>query len=189
MELELTRMEQSEDDLTDSSDREDSDMGINETHWPSDPSEIKGRIHAYIAHEQEILVEVLSELESEIQTSPENIIVERIKRCFRCIDEVIEYATQFLKQARLTEIRDFTGFYYEIENNAKQAIRQALTVVSTLRGGNLFHLAPSVKELVIELDGIRILVSRKTLEQVEETLEKYGTRRTHTLREIEKLFP
>ncbi len=189
MELGLTRMEQSEDDLTDSSDREDSNMGISETPWPSDPSEVKSRIHAYIAHEQEILAEVLGEIESEIQTSPENIIVERIKRCFRCIDEMVEYAIQFLKQARLTEMRDFTGFYYEMECDAKQAIRQALTIVSTLRRGNLFHLAPSVKGLVIELDDIRILVSRKTLEQVEETLEEYGTRRTHTLREIEKLFP
>jgi hypothetical protein len=189
MELELTRMEQSEDDLTDSSDREDSNMGMSETHWPSDPSEVKCKIHAYIAHEQEILAEVLGELESEIQTSPENIIVERIKKCFECIDDTIEYATQFLKQACLIEMRNFTGFYYETENNAKQAIRQALTVVSTLRRGNLFYLAPSVKGLVIELDYIRILVSRKTLEQVEETLEEYATRRTHTLREIEKLFP
>ena len=48
MELELTRMEQSDDELTDSSDREDSNMGISETHWKSDPSGIKCRIHAYI---------------------------------------------------------------------------------------------------------------------------------------------
>jgi len=189
MELELTRMEQSDDDLTDSSDIEDSNMGISETHWPNDPSEIKCRIHAYIAHEQEILAELLSELGSEIETSPVNIIVERIKRCFKCIDEIIEYATQFVKQARLIEMRNFTGFYYERENDAKQAIRQALTIVSTLRRGNLFHLAPSVKELVIELDDTRILVSRKTLEQIEETLGKYGTRRAHTIRKIERLFP
>ncbi len=123
MELELSRMEQSDDDLTDSSDREDSNMGISETHWPRDPSEVKCRLHAYIAHEQEILTELLNELESEIQTSPENIIIERIKRCFRCIDDMIEYATQFMKQARLIEMRDFTGFYYDMENDAKQAIR------------------------------------------------------------------
>ena len=113
MELELTRMEQSDDDLTDPSDSEDSDMGISETQWPSDPSEVKCRIHAYIAHEQEILAEVLGELESEVQTSSENTIIERIKRCFRCIDDMIEYATQFLKQACLIEMRDFTGFYYK----------------------------------------------------------------------------
>jgi len=189
MELELTRMEQSEDDLTDPSDSEDSNMGISETHWPSDPSEIKCRIHAYIAHEQEHLIELLNELESEVRISSENILVERIKRCFRCIDDITEYTTQFLKQARLTEMRDFTGFYHEIENDAKQAIRQALTVLSTLRRGNLPHLASPVKELVKELDDIRILVSRKTLEQVEETLQEYGTRRTHTLRRIERLFP
>jgi hypothetical protein len=187
MELELTRMEQSDDDLTDSSDREDSNMGISETHWPNDPSEVKSRLHAYIAHEQEILAELLSGLEPEIQTSSESIIVERIKRCFRCIDDIIEYATQFLKQARLIEMRDFTGFYYEMENDAKQAIRQALTIVSALRRGNLFYLAPSVKGLVKELDDIRVLVSRKSLEQIEETLEGYGIRRTYVLREIEKL--
>jgi len=187
MELELTRMEQSEDDLTDSSDREDSNIGISETHWPSDPSEIKCRCHAYIAHEQETLAELLSELDSEIETSPNNIIVEKLKRCFRCIDDMIEYATQFLKQARLIEMRDFTGFYYEMEDDAKQAIRQALTIMSTLRRGNLSFLAPSVKGLVIELDEIRVLVSRRTLEQVEETLEGYSIRRTYILREIEKL--
>jgi hypothetical protein len=189
MELELIRMEQSDDDLTDPSDSEDSDMGISETHWPSDPSEIKCRLHAYIAPEQENLAELLSELESEVQTSSENTIVERIKECFRCVDKVIEYTTQFLKQARLIEMRDFTGFYYEMENDAKQANRQALTILSIIRRGNLSYLASSVKGLVKELDDIRILVSRKTLEQVEETLEEYGTRRTHTLREIEKLFP
>jgi len=158
MELELTRMEQSEDDLTDPSDSEDSNMGISETHWPSDPSEIKCRLHAYIAHEQEHLIELLNELESEVQTSSENILVERIKRCFKCIDDITEYATQFLKQARLIEMRDFTGFYYEIENDAKQANRQALTILSTLRRGNLSHLASPVKELVKELDDIRILL-------------------------------
>ncbi len=63
--------------------------------------------------------------------------------------------------------RAFIGFYYEIENDAKQATRQALTVLSTLRRGNLPRLASSVKELVKELDDIRILVSKKTLEQVE----------------------
>jgi len=189
MELELTRMEQSEDDLTDPSDSEDSNMGISETHWPSDPSEIKCRLHAYITHEQEHLIELLNELEPEVQTSSANIIVEKIKRCFRCIDDITEYTTQFLRQARLTEMRDFTGFYYEIENDAKQAIRQALTVLSTLRRGNLSRLASSVKELVKELDDIRILVSKKTLEQIGETLQEYGTRRTHTLRQIERLFP
>jgi len=189
MELELTRMEQSDDDLTDPSDSEDSNMGISETHWASDPSEIKCRLHAYIAHEQEHLIELLNELESEVQTNSENIIVEKIKRCLRCIDDIIEYTTQFLKQAHLIEMRDFTGFYYEIENDAKQANRQALTILSTLRRGNLSHLASSVKELVKELDNIRILVSKKTLEQIEETLKEYGTRRTYTLRQIERLFP
>ena len=182
-------MEQSEDDLTDPSDIEDSNMGISETHWPSDPSEVKCRLHAYIAHEQEILAELLSQLESEVRTNSENILVEKIKRCFRCIEEIIQYATQFLKQARLIEMINFTGFYYEIENDAKQANRQALTILSILRRGNLSRLASSAKELVIELDDIRILVSKKTLEQVEETLQEYGTRRTHTLRQIERLFP
>jgi hypothetical protein len=64
-----------------------------------------------------------------------------------------------------------------------------LMLLSTLRRGNLSHLASSVKELVIELDDVRILASRKTLEQVEKTLEEHGTRRTRILRQIERLFP
>jgi hypothetical protein len=68
MELELVRMEQSDDDLTDSSDREDSDIRESRPHWPDDPSEIKCRCHAYIAHEQEILTEKLYELDLEIET-------------------------------------------------------------------------------------------------------------------------
>jgi hypothetical protein len=117
MELELTRMEQSDDDLTDSSDREDSNMGISETHWPSDPSEIKSRCHAYIAHEQETLAELLSELDSEVETSPENIIVEKLKRSFKYVDNMIEYASQFLSQALFVEMRTFTGFYYEMHED------------------------------------------------------------------------
>jgi len=188
--LELTRMEQSDDDLTDSSDREDSDTRESESHWPSDPSEIKCRCHAFIAHEQETLARLLHELSAEIEPNSGNSlveIVEKLKRCFKCVDDMVEYATQFLKQAILIEMKDFTGFYYEMEEDARQIIRQALTIISTLRRGNLFFLVPSVKELVIDLDDIRVLVSRKTLEQVEETLEGYDIRRTHILREIERL--
>jgi hypothetical protein len=190
MELELTRMEQSDDDLTDSSDREDSDTRESEPHWPSDPSEIKCRCHALIAHEQETLAELLHELETEVESNSENSpveIVEKLKRCFKCIDEMMEYATQFLRQALRVEMRNFTGFYYGMHEDASQSIRQALTIVSKLRRGNLFFLVPSAKGLVVELDEIRVLVSRKTLEQVEETLEGYDIKRTYTLREIEKL--
>ncbi len=178
-------MEQSDDDLTDSSDIEDSNMGISETHWPSDPSEIKCRCHAYIAHEQEILAELLSELDSEVETSSENIIVEKLKRCFKCIDDMIEYASQFLSQALFVEMRTFTGFYYEMNEDASQSIRQTLTIISKLREKKLFLLVPLVKDLVIDLDDIKTLVSRKTLEQVRETLESYYTRRAHTRRKIE----
>ena len=192
MELELTRMEQSDDDLTDSSDREDSDTREIRSHWPSDPGEIKCRCHALIAHEQEILARLLHELSAEIEPNSENSpveIVEKLKRCFKCADDMIEYATQFLKQALLVEMRDFTGFYYEMYEDARKIIGQALTIISTLRRGNLFFLVPSVKELVIDLDDIKVLVSRKTLEQVEETLEGYDIRRTHILREIERVRP
>ena len=185
MELELTRMEQSDDELTDSSDREDSNMGISETHWPSDPSEIKCRCHAYIAHEQETLAELLSEIDSEIETSPENIIVEKLKRCFKCINDMIEYASQFLSQALFVEMRTFTGFYYEMNEDASQSIRQTLTIISKLREKKLFLLVPLVKDLVIDLDDVKTLVSRKTLEQVRETLERYYTKRAHTCRKIE----
>ncbi len=185
MELESTNMEQSDDDLADSSDREDSDARETRSHWPNDPSEIKCRCHAFIAHEQETLAEKLSELNSEMETSSENIIVEKLKRCFKCVDDTIEYANQFLNQALLVEMKNFTGFYYEMHEDASQSIRQALTIVSKLRERNLFLLVPLVKDLVIDLDDIRILVSRTTLEQVKETLEGYNIRRTHIRRRIE----
>ncbi len=141
MELELTRMEQSDDDLTDSSDREDSDIRESESRWPSDPSEIKCRCHALIEHEQEILTRLLHELSAEIEPNSGNSlveIVEKLKRCFKCVDDMIEYATQFLKQAFLIEMKDFTGFYYEMEEDARQTIRQALAIMNTLRRGNIF---------------------------------------------------
>jgi len=185
MELESTRMEQSEDDLTDPSDSEDSNMGISETHWPSDPSEIKCRLHAYIAHEQEHLIELLNELESEVQTSSENILVERIKRCFRCIDDIIEYATQFLKQARLIEMRDFTGFYYEMHDDADTANTKTLTIISLLEEKNFFSLIPVVEDLTSEIDQIKVIVSNTTLEQVEETLKNYASKRSLNRRKIE----
>jgi hypothetical protein len=160
-------------------------MGISETHWPSDPSEIKCRCHAYIAHEQETLAKLLSELGSEIDTSPENIIVEKLKRCFKCIDDMMEYASQFLSQALFVEMRTFTGFYYEMNEDASQSIRQTLTIISKLREKKLFLLVPQVKDLVIDLDDVKTLVSRRTLEQVRETLERYYTRRAYTCRKIE----
>jgi hypothetical protein len=187
MELESANMEQSDDDLTDSSDREDSDARKTRSHWPNDPSEIKCRCYAYIAHEQEILAEKLYELDLEVETSPENVIVEKLKRCFNCVDDIFEYANQFFNQALLVEMRNFTGFYFEMHEDASQSIRQALTIVSKLRRGNLFFLVPLVKDLVTELIDIKVLVSRTNLEQVKETLESYNSRWMRTLREIEKL--
>ncbi len=183
--MESINTEQSDDDQIDSSGREDFD--IRQTSWPSDPSEIKCRCHAYIAHEQETLAEKLFELNSEIEASSEYDIIELLKRCFKCMDDIIKYATQFLKQALLVEMRNFTGFYYEMYEDATLSIRQALTIVSKLRERNVFLLVPVVKDLVLDLDDIKILVSRKTLEQVKETLEGYSIRQTHILREIEKL--
>jgi hypothetical protein len=188
MELESTNMEQSDDDLTDSSDREDSGTRETRPHWPSDPSEIKCRCHAFIAHEQETLAEILHELNSEIETNSENSIaeiIERLKRCFKCVDDIIEYANQFLNQALIVEMRTFTGFYYEMHEDASQSIRQTLTIVSKLRERSLFLLIPLVKDLAIDLGDVRILVSRTTLEQVKETLEGYNIRRTHICRKIE----
>jgi hypothetical protein len=84
-------------------------------------------------------------------------------------------------------MRNFTGFYYEMYEDARQSIGQAITIISKLRRRNLFSLVPSVKELVVDMDEVKVLVSRKTLEDVKETLEGYDIRRAHIIREIEKL--
>jgi hypothetical protein len=63
-----------------------------------------------------------------------------------------------------------------------------LTIINNLRKRNLFLIVPLVKDLTLDLDEIKVLVSRTTLEQVEEVLEGYRIKRSHIRRKIENFI-
>jgi len=188
--IELIDIEESEDDpinllmreMDESEDSEDYGEGIP---LYDDASEIIGRAHSFISHEQETLDEKLDKMISEIEYSTENDILEDLRRCFRTMDDSILCATQFLEQAIEKQVETFTGFYYEMYEDARQSIMKTLTIVSKLRERNLFPLVPLVKDLTLDIDDIKVLVSRTTLEQVKEILEGYKIRRSHIRRKIE----
>ena len=49
-------------------------------------------------------------------------------------------------------------------------------------------MVPLVKDLILDLDEIKVLVSRTTLEQVEEVLEGYRIKRSYIRRKIENFI-
>jgi hypothetical protein len=50
---------------------------------------------------------------------------------------------------------------------------------------NLLSLIPVVEDLTSEIDQIKVFVSNTTLEQVEETLKNYASKRSLNRRKIE----
>jgi hypothetical protein len=196
--IELIDLEESDDDpidlimrsLDESEDSEDYDEDYGEGTSRGIPmfteaSEIISRAHSFIAHEQETLDEKLDEIISESESSTENDMLEHLRRCFEIIDDSIVWANQFLDQAIEKQVDSFCGFYYEMHDNAEQAITKTLTVISKLKEKNLFSMVPVVEDLTSEIDQIKILVSHTTLEQVEETLKNYASKRSLNRRKIE----
>ena len=95
------------------------------------------------------------------------------------------WANQFLDQAIEKQIGSFRGFYYEMHDDAEIAINKTLTIISLLEEKNLFSLIPVVEDLTSEIDQIKVIVSNTTLEQVEETLKNYASKRSLNRRKIE----
>jgi hypothetical protein len=65
---------------------------------------------------------------------------------------------------------------------------KTLTIINNLRKRNLFQMVPLVKDLTLDLDEIKVLASRTTLEQVEEVLEGYRIKRSYIRRKIENFI-
>jgi hypothetical protein len=196
--IKLIDMEESDDDpvdlimrdLDESEDSEDYSEDYGEGTSRGIPmfteaGEIIGRVLAFIAHEQETLDEELDKIISELENSTENDILKYLRRCFETIDDSIVWANRFLDQAIEKQVDSFRGFYYEMHDDAEQAITKTLTVVSKLKEKNLFSLVPVVEDLTSEIDQIKTLVSNTTLEQVEETLKNYASKRSQNRRRIE----
>ena len=59
------------------------------------------------------------------------------------------------------------------------------SIISLLEEKNLLSLTPVVEDLTSEIDQIKVLVSNTTLEQVEETLKNYASKRSLNRRKIE----
>jgi len=62
---------------------------------------------------------------------------------------------------------------------------KTLTITSKLRERNLLQLLPLVKDLTLDLSEIKILVSRTTLKQIENFLERYRFKKSYIHRKIE----
>jgi len=196
--VELINLEESDEDpidlvmkcLDESSDSEDCDEDYGEGTSRGIPmfteaSEIISRAHSFIAHEQETLDEKLDEIIYEFENSTENDMLRYLRKCFKIIDDSIRWANQFLDQAIEKQIDSFRGFYYEMHDEAEIAINKTLTIISLLEEKNLFSLIPVVEDLTSEIDQIKVLVSNTTLEQVEETLKNYASKRSLNRRKIE----
>jgi len=197
--VELINLEESDEDpidlvmkcLDESSDSEDCDEDYGEgtsrgiPMFTEEASEIISRAHSFIAHEQETLDEKLDEIIYEFENITENDMLKYLRKCFKIIDDSILWANQFLDQAIEKKIDSFRGFYYEMHDDAEIAINKTLTIISLLEEKNSFSLIPVVEDLTSEIDQIKVLVSNTTLEQVEETLKNYASKRSLNRRKIE----
>jgi hypothetical protein len=154
----------------------------------TEASEIISRAHSFIAHELETLDEKLDEIIYEFEGSTEYDMLQYLRKCFEIIDDSITWANQFLDQAIEKQIDSFTGFYYEMHDDAEIAITKTLTIISLLEEKNFFSLIPVVEDLTSEIDQIKVIVSNTTLEQVEETLKNYASKRSLNRRKIENFL-
>jgi hypothetical protein len=163
---------------------EDLDASEVDSHRSDDSNEVKRRFHDFMSHEIEILNQILVDMISAVENTSENTIISQLERCFECIDNMMIYANQFINQAQSVNMKHFIRFY-SLYDRIRHSIMRTLTVINNLRKRNLFQIVPLVKDLTLDLDEIKVLVSRTTLEQVEEVLEGYKIKRSYIRRKIE----
>jgi hypothetical protein len=166
---------------------EDSNTSEIDSHRSDDFNEVRRRFHDFMSHEIEILDQILVEMISVVENISESTIISQLKRCFECIDDMMIYANQFIKQAQSVERKHFIRFH-SLYDEIRHSIMKTLTIVNNLRKRNLFKLVPLVKDLTLDLDEIKVLVSRTTLEQIKEVLEGYRIKRLYIHREIENFI-
>jgi len=146
-------------------------------------SDDSSECHNSISHELEILDRILSEIISNIENSPENTILSRLRECFGCIDNIMTHASQFINQAQSIEIKHFIGFN-SLQEGVRFSMTKTLNITSKFRERNLLQLVPLVRDLTLDLSEVKILVSRPTLKQVENFLERYRFKRSYIHRKI-----
>ena len=166
---------------------EDLDASEVDSHRSDDSSEVRCRFHDFMSHEIEILNQILVDMISAVENTSENTIISQLERCFECIDNMMVYANQFINQAQSVNTKYFVRFY-SLYDRIRHSIMRTLTIINNLRKRNLFQMIPLVKDLTLDLDEIKVLVSRTTLEQAEEVLEGYRIKRSHIRRKIENFI-
>jgi hypothetical protein len=166
---------------------EDLDASEVDSHRSDDSNEVKHRFHDFMSHEIEILDQILVEMISAVENTSENTIISQLERCFECIDNMMIYANQFINQAQSVNMKHFIRFY-SLYDRIRHSIMRTLTIINNLRKRNLFQMIPLVKDLTLDLDEIKVLVSRTTLEQVEEVLEGYRIKRSYIRRKVENFI-
>jgi len=165
---------------------ESENSGINEidSYWSEETSESESKCHNSISRELEILDRILSEMISNIGDSSENTILLKLRECLGCINNIMIHASQFINQTQAVERTHSIGF-----NSLQECVRinmaKTLTVTSKLRERNLLQLLPLVKDLTLDLSEIKILISRTTLRQIENFLERYRFKKSYIRRKIE----
>ncbi len=155
-----------------------------DSHWSKEPSESVSRCHNSISHELENLDRILSEMISNIGNSSEDTILLKLRECLGCIGDIIIHASQFINQTQAIERTHPIGFD-SLQEDVRTNITKTLIVTSKLRERNLLKLIPLVKDLTLDLSEIKILVSRTTLRQIENFLERYRFKKSYTRRKIE----
>jgi len=166
---------------------EDLDTSEVDSHRSDDSNKVKHRFHDFMSHEIEILDQILVEMISVVENTSENTIISQLERCFECIDNMMIYADQFINQAQAVNMKHFIRFY-SLYDRIRHSIMRTLTIINNLRKRNLFQMVPLVKDLTLDLDEIKVLVSRTTLEQVKEVLEGYRIKRSYIRRKIENFI-
>jgi len=164
---------------------ESENSGINEidSHWSEETSESENKCHNSISHELEILDRILSEMILNIGNSSENTTLLKLRECLGCINGIMIHTSQFINQTQAVERTHSIGF-----NSLQECVRinmtKTLTVTSKLKERNLLQLLPLVKDLTLDLSEIKILVSRTTLRQIENFLERYRFKKSYIRRKI-----
>ena len=166
---------------------EDLDASGIDSHRSDDSNEVRCRFHDFMSHEIEILDQILVEMISVVENISENTIISQLKRCFEYIDNMMIYVNQFINQAQSVKMKHFIRFY-SLYDGIRHSMMRTLTIINNLRKRNLFQMVPLVKDLILDLDEIKVLVSRTTLEQVEEVLEGYRIKRSYIRRKIENFI-
>ena len=155
-----------------------------DSRWSKEPSESESRCHNFISHELETLDRILSEMISNLENSSEDTILLKLRECLGCINDIIIHASQFINQTQIVERTHPIGLN-SLQESVRTNMTKTLTVTSKVRERNLLQLLPLVKSLTLDLSEIKILVSRTTLRQLENFLERYRFKKSYVRRKIE----